>query len=128
MSRGELNWESKSYSDYDNDGCRDLTEDFDDDNDNVLDINDDCWRGYMNWDSIPEYDYDGDGCYDSTEDTDDDSDGVNDVNETGVVLDLCPRTPLNATDTMRMVVMQQNAILIMMEYPTLMTNVRNSCK
>jgi len=96
--RGELNWESKSYSDYDNDGCRDLTEDFDDDNDNVLDINDDCWRGYVNWDSIPEYDYDGDGCYDSTEDADDDSDGVNDVNETGVALDLCPRTPLNATD------------------------------
>ena len=96
--KGELNWESKAYSDYDGDGCRDLTEDLDDDNDNIADITDDCWRGQLNWTSNIQVDYDGDGCFDSTEDLDDDSDGVNDVNDTGITLDLCPRSPLNATD------------------------------
>ena len=96
--RGELDWESKSYTDWDNDGCRDLSEDLDDDNDGVDDVDDQCWRGYSNWNSIAEFDYDGDGCYDATEDEDDDADGVNDVNETGQILDLCPRSPLNATD------------------------------
>ncbi len=96
--KGELNWESKSYSDYDADGCRDLSEDLDDDNDNIEDSVDDCWRGDLNWTSNVQVDYDGDGCFDATEDTDDDSDGVNDVNETGVTLDLCPRSPLNSTD------------------------------
>ena len=96
--KGEIGWESKPYTDWDGDGCRDLSEDFDDDNDMVNDTNDDCWRGYSNWISNSEFDYDGDGCYDLTEDEDDDADGVNDVNETGIVLDECPRTPLNAQD------------------------------
>ncbi len=95
---GETNWESKPYTDWDADGCQDFGEDLDDDNDMVLDTMDDCWRGQSNWISNSESDYDGDGCQDSTEDSDDDSDGVNDVNGTGVILDLCPRSPLNATD------------------------------
>ena len=96
--RGEIGWESKSYTDWDLDGCKDLTEDFDDDNDGVEDTVDSCWRGLVGWQSNSQADYDGDGCQDSSEDEDDDSDGVNDVNETGVTLDLCPRSPLNATD------------------------------
>ena len=95
---GEIGWESKPYTDWDADGCRDLSEDLDDDNDQVNDTDDSCWRGISNWYSNSEFDYDGDGCQDSSEDDDDDSDGVNDVNETGVILDECPRSPLNAQD------------------------------
>ena len=94
--RGEIGWESKSYTDYDGDGCQDYSEDMDDDNDMVNDTIDACWRGLSNWVSDSELDYDGDGCHDLTEDDDDDNDGVNDLNETGVILDLCPRTPLGA--------------------------------
>ena len=95
---GEIGWESKPYTDWDGDGCRDLSEDMDDDNDLVNDTEDDCWRGYSNWYSSTEFDYDGDGCNDELEDEDDDSDGVNDVNATGVILDECPRSPLDAQD------------------------------
>ncbi len=96
--KGNIGWESKPYTDWDGDGCRDLDEDSDDDNDMVNDTVDSCWRGFSNWISNSEFDYDGDGCQDAMEDEDDDSDGVNDVNETGVILDQCPRTPLNAQD------------------------------
>jgi hypothetical protein len=95
---GEIGWESKPYTDWDGDGCRDLSEDMDDDNDLVNDTIDSCWRGLSNWISNSEFDYDGDGCNDGFEDEDDDSDGVNDVNATGVTLDECPRSPLNAQD------------------------------
>ena len=54
-------------------------EDFDDDNDFVLDVDDDCHFGELNWTSTPETDFDGDGCRDATEDIDDDNDGVNDT-------------------------------------------------
>ena len=40
---GELNWTSDSSTDFDGDGCRDATEDLDDDNDGVaddIDLND----------------------------------------------------------------------------------------
>lgn len=97
-SKGEIGWESKPYTDWDGDGCQDFTEDLDDDNDLVNDTVDDCWRGLSNWYSTPEFDYDGDGCNDEFEDLDDDSDGVNDVNSTGVTLDECPRSPLDAQD------------------------------
>ena len=96
--KGDIGWESKPYTDWDGDGCRDLSEDLDDDNDLVNDTVDDCWRGLSNWVSNSEFDYDGDGCHDASEDEDDDNDGVNDVNQTGVVLDECPRTPLDAQD------------------------------
>ena len=95
---GMLGWESSLYTDWDSDGCNDQYEDPDDDNDGINDIDDLCWKGFQNWISTPNLDYDGDGCNDLSEDDDDDSDGVNDVNETGVTLDLCPRSPLNATD------------------------------
>lgn len=96
--KGEIGWESKPYTDWDGDGCNDLSEDDDDDNDMVIDSADSCWRGFSNWISNSEFDYDGDGCYDLSEDSDDDNDGVEDVNETGVTLDECPRSPLNAQD------------------------------
>ena len=96
--KGEIGWESKPYTDWDLDGCRDYTEDLDDDNDMVNDTVDSCWRGLSNWPSNSTTDFDGDGCNDISEDEDDDNDGVNDVNSTGVTLDLCPRTPLDAQD------------------------------
>ena len=96
--KGEIGWESKPYTDWDIDGCQDYSEDFDDDNDFVNDTIDNCWRGLSNWVSNSDLDYDGDGCHDLTEDEDDDNDGVNDVNATGITLDDCPRTPLNAQD------------------------------
>lgn len=96
--KGEIGWDSKPYTDWDGDGCNDLTEDEDDDNDMVNDSIDRCWRGLSNWVSNSEFDYDGDGCYDLSEDEDDDNDGVYDVNETGIILDQCPRSPLNAQD------------------------------
>tara|TARA_B100000575_G_scaffold258425_1_gene230016 strand:- start:438 stop:3788 length:3351 start_codon:yes stop_codon:yes gene_type:complete len=42
--RGQLNWTSNSSNDYDQDGCMDITEDYDDDNDWYLDIHEleDC--------------------------------------------------------------------------------------
>ncbi len=95
---GEVGWESKPFTDWDGDGCEDSTEDHDDDNDQVNDTVDDCWRGLSNWISNSQFDYDGDGCNDLSEDEDDDSDGVNDVNQTGVTLDECPRSPLDAQD------------------------------
>ena len=97
-SKGEIGWDSKPYTDWDSDGCNDLTEDDDDDNDMVNDNIDSCWRGLSNWVSNSEFDYDGDGCHDQSEDEDDDNDGVYDLNETGIILDQCPRSPLDAQD------------------------------
>ena len=96
--KGVIGWESKSYTDYDVDGCQDYSEDTDDDNDMVNDSVDSCWKGLKNWISSSHADYDGDGCHDQSEDEDDDNDGVNDVNETGITLDECPRSPLDAQD------------------------------
>ena len=95
---GRKGWVSNRYSDWDNDGCSDLDEDDNDDNDDHLDPDDLCPKGVASWVSDASSDWDNDGCQDVTEDEDDDNDNVNDVNETGATLDLCPRTPANATD------------------------------
>ena len=78
---GESGWQSSSLSDYDNDGCRDQTEDLDDDNDGVEDTLDVCPTGAMNIDRI---DVDMDGCDDILEDVDIDGDLVPNHE------DLCP--------------------------------------
>ena len=95
---GRKGWYSNRYSDWDNDGCSDLDEDDNDDNDDHLDNDDLCPKGVASWTSTPDSDWDNDGCEDATEDDDDDNDGVNDLNATGATLDLCPKTPTNATD------------------------------
>ena len=95
---GRKGWYSNRYSDWDNDGCSDLDEDDNDDNDDHHDDSDACAKGVADWVSDNTTDWDDDGCQDATEDEDDDNDGVNDVNATGDALDLCPRTPRNATD------------------------------
>ncbi|MGB2175105.1 MAG: peptide-N-glycosidase F-related protein [Candidatus Poseidoniaceae archaeon] len=97
---GETNWPANLYNDWDQDGCNDLLEDNDDDNDGENDTSDLCPKGRSNWVSERSEltDFDMDGCFDSTEDVDDDNDNVNDVNATGATLDLCPTTPLGATD------------------------------
>ena len=75
-----------------------LTRDENDDNDDHVDETDACAKGVADWASDNTSDWDNDGCQDATEDEDDDNDGVNDVNATGDVLDLRPKTPVNATD------------------------------
>ena len=100
---GEYNWTStqdttnpSASTDWDNDGCKDDTEDLDDDNDLIVDTNDLCpWTGYNpprpTWVSDQATDVDGDGCRDSDEDLDDDADSVDDV------LDDCPTVAGNST-------------------------------
>ena len=79
--RGEVtNWVSDRTNDFDFDGCNDLLEDEDDDNDGILDVDDSCIntafsppRGW--WQPTTSTDLDGDGCRDADEDDDDDGDG-----------------------------------------------------
>lgn len=79
---GETGWTSTPLTDHDGDGCRDSSEDNDNDNDLVVNINDDCPEGELSWLSSPSTDYDGDGCKDNhLEDDDDDNDGYNDTEE-----------------------------------------------
>ena len=78
-------------SDYDYDGCRDSTEDTDDDNDGAPDYLDDCPLGDVDWTQNSTTDHDYDGCQDSNEDTDDDNDGISDSE------DYCPTGELNWT-------------------------------
>ena len=78
---GESGWESTAMTDYDGDGCRDETEDLDDDNDGVEDALDECPTGMMNPDRV---DGDFDGCDDILEDIDIDGDLVPNHE------DLCP--------------------------------------
>ncbi|MCS5531966.1 MAG: hypothetical protein NZ780_04060 [Candidatus Poseidoniales archaeon] len=78
---GETGWQSSAMTDYDGDGCRDETEDIDDDNDGVEDALDECPTGAMNPDRV---DVDFDGCDDVLEDTDIDGDLVPNHE------DLCP--------------------------------------
>ena len=79
---GETGWTSTPLTDYDGDGCRDSSEDNDNDNDLIVNINDDCPEGELSWLSSPSTDYDGDGCKDDhLEDDDDDNDGYNDTEE-----------------------------------------------
>ncbi len=79
----ENSWKSNLNTDYDSDGCRDISEDLDDDNDGIDDYLDTCFST-LGWTSEISTDYDSDGCHDSLEDDDDDNDGINDLN------DLCP--------------------------------------
>ncbi|MED5351190.1 MAG: hypothetical protein VYB50_06860 [Candidatus Thermoplasmatota archaeon] len=87
----EKNWSSNSLTDADGDGCQDASEDLDDDNDLVEDVNEsgECNPGQTNWAATSETDLDGDGCRDADEDTDDDGDMVLDS------LDSCPRGMTN---------------------------------
>ncbi len=91
---GEFNWTSdqdfdnpSDSTDWDNDGCKDDSEDLDDDNDGVLDVSDLCpYTSYSpprpTWVSdTTTNDIDGDGCRDSDEDVDDDADTFDDVND-----------------------------------------------
>ena len=66
---------------------RDGGEDFDNDNDQVLDLDDSCSLGDMGWSSNLTTDYDNDGCQDLLEDQDDDNDSVLDH------LDSCKQAP-----------------------------------
>ena len=98
---GEVQWQSTALNDFDSDGCRDSTEDLDDDNDGVSDQDDRCDadsnvpQSALNWSSNQNTDHDGDGCKDAGEqnggvgeDTDDDDDGINDG------MDACPASNL----------------------------------
>ena len=80
---GESNWVSNLNTDYDQDGCKDITEDNDDDNDGVDDYFDSCMSS-LGWISDSLSDYDLDGCDDTYDDYDDDNDGIEDTE------DLCP--------------------------------------
>lgn len=79
-------WISSTLTDHDGDGCQDSVNDYDDDADSVLDINDYCPIGYVGWaNESSELDHDGDGCHDLFEDDDDDADGFDDDE------DYCPK-------------------------------------
>ena len=71
---GESNWKSNLTSDFDGDGCRDISEDDDDDGDGIIDIDSDC---------------DGLG---NNVDPDDDNDGVSDDD------DAFPLNPYESND------------------------------
>ena len=73
-------WSSTPASDQDNDGCHDLQEDLDDDNDGVIDDFDRCGTSF-GWVSTPDADYDSDGCHDTDDDEDDDNDGIPDSDD-----------------------------------------------
>ena len=80
----EANWDTTDVSiDMDQDGCLDATEDADDDDDGVDDVNDPCTGTSFKqqWSSNSANDHDRDGCHDTEEDADDDNDGVDDVND-----------------------------------------------
>ena len=72
---GATGWTSNNTADHDGDGCRDVDEDDNDDNDPYLDAVDTCDRGHTNWTLNATNDYDTDGCHDQEEDGDDDNDG-----------------------------------------------------
>jgi hypothetical protein len=94
---GMIDWISDQTTDYDADGCNDLSEDDDDDEDTILDIDDRCSKGMLDWFSNNLTDYDTDGCQDLTEDFDDDSDGMCDIGGPNIACskgisgqDMCP--------------------------------------
>ena len=80
----ENSWNSNQNTDYDSDGCRDITEDLDDDNDGIADYEDGCFS-VVGWISDSASDYDTDGCHDLEEDDDDDDDSIEDY------IDSCPK-------------------------------------
>ena len=77
---GDEGWTSDSTTDNDGDGCNDLTEDLDDDNDGWLDADEiQCSHSPIDASSMPT-DSDGDGVCDNN-DNDDDGDGYLDVED-----------------------------------------------
>ena len=77
---GDSNWVSNINTDYDQDGCKDITEDIDDDNDGIEDYLDSCMSS-LGWISDTLSDYDSDGCNDTYDDDDDDNDGIDDAED-----------------------------------------------
>jgi hypothetical protein len=69
---GETGWISNTSTDYDLDGCQDIGEDIDDDNDGVVDVEDVFPLNALEW-----ADFDGDEVGDNA-DPDDDNDNVED--------------------------------------------------
>ena len=67
-------------------------EDFDDDDDGIVDANDICMFGYTEWTSNSQTDVDNDGCKDQEEDDDDDNDGWPNEN------DLCTNRRSDSND------------------------------
>jgi len=93
---GEKSWFSVESTDFDSDGCRDLTEDEDDDNDGVID-NDDAFPKDADESADSDTDGVGDNAdafpLDPNETTDTDADGVGDN------ADAFPLDPSETTDT-----------------------------
>jgi len=99
----EWPWDiGEGMTDYDDDGCDDHAQDYDDDNDGITDViwtsgngwgDDKCPTGELGWISTLETDNDQDGCRDSSEDNDDDNDGAYDDN------DAFPLDPSERRDT-----------------------------
>jgi len=89
---GLNNWFSDNNTDTDADGCKNDVEDFDNDNDGILNLDevnqnlDQCPQGRTNWLSNTTNDKDQDGCHDESEDNDDDGDGVDDSTDECQVL------------------------------------------
>ena len=84
--KSSLSFKSTSYNDQDQDGCEDLTEDLDDDNDGVLDANDDCPTVVGTSDSgtqIGCIDGDGDGYADTVDKFAEDSTQWADIDQDG---------------------------------------------
>lgn len=86
-ANGETGWISDSSNDYDGDGCKDSSEDDNDDNDWVNDDLDNCSKGELSWDLSSVNDHDEDGCHDLLEDNDDDNDGFTDTIEANCLSD-----------------------------------------
>jgi hypothetical protein len=79
---GMMNWNQSNISlDHDQDGCRDIDEDFDDDADGYNDSEDNCPSGIIDWVPDAINDLDQDGCRDEDEDLDDDDDSILDVDD-----------------------------------------------
>jgi len=78
VSPSAPDWRSGRVTDFDGDGCRDGVEDFDRDNDGVIDTHDTCPNTPQQYKFVSnaQSDFDGDGCADGVEDKDDDGDGV----------------------------------------------------
>ncbi len=83
---GVRGWTSGPTTDYDGDGCHDVYEDKDDDNDTIPDDGDSCPRSEQN--HLASGDHDRDGCANSN-DADDDEDWLNDEE------DACPYSPMD---------------------------------
>jgi len=96
LDNGKLYPRINIDNDIDIDGCHDLLEDNDDDNDGISDEDDFCtnrnWSGWsIYWISNNSTDYDSDGCQDNVEDDDNDNDGISNW------ADSCSRGYLNWT-------------------------------